>query len=118
MTNRQSALLGFALALASLAPAALAQQGTEGTVAGTGMVSIKRQADVLRMEVILTAEGKDAAEAVAKLGDLQAAAKAKLLALGAAEGSVDVGTARAQMSNDRQQQMQRMVRMRMSQGKK
>src|SRR5437870_2164807 len=94
--------LSWLIALAALAPVAFAQQPAEGTVAGTGTVAIKRPADVLRMEVTLIAEGKDAAEAVAKLKELQTAAKTKLLALGAAEGSVDVGTARAQVSDNRQ----------------
>lgn len=99
-----------------LAPGAFAQP-SEGSVAGTGTIALKRVPESLRMELTLTADGKDAREAVAKLKQLQSAAKAKLIAAGTSESSFQPGDPRTAGNSDpnQQQQIQRMVRMRMQQ---
>src|SRR5437773_6750772 len=63
-------------------------EGSEGTVTGIGSSTIARQPNLLRMQIALNAEGKDIKEALAKLHAIEAAARKKLLDLGASEPSV------------------------------
>jgi uncharacterized protein YggE len=104
----------FALGMAVLAPLSARGQATpgpDGTVTANGTASIERNPELLRMQVALSAEGKDAREALTKLKDQEQAAREKLKKLGAAEASIDFGDPQA-MAGDRRQQMEQMIRQR------
>ncbi len=63
-------------------------QATEGTVSATGMVTLKQDPDLLRMQVELSVDGKELKDALARLKELQAAIKPQLITLGAADASI------------------------------
>ena len=63
-------------------------EASEGTITGTGSATIARQPNLLRMQIELNAEGRDIKEALTKLRAGEAAARRKLLDLGANEPSV------------------------------
>lgn len=92
----------------------------EGIVTGNGVAVIKRQPEVMRMQVELSAKGKTAEEALAKLKARREAAEKKLLELGAEKKSIVRGEPRIVAANtDRQRQMEMMVAERMrASGKK
>jgi uncharacterized protein YggE len=84
-------------------------------VTGLGSVEIKRQPEVLRVQVEVLAKGKDVADALAKLKERRAAAEKKLADLGAAKEAVAFGEpALTAEKTDRQRQMEMMVRDRLS----
>lgn len=88
-----------------------------GTITGAGVVVIERQPDLIRMELQLSAEGKDAKEAMSKVKELEAAARKKLADLGASDGSIKVDEVQiGGANNPRQQQMAQMMRQRMGRG--
>ncbi len=90
---------------------------SEGTVTGQGSVEIKRQADVLRVQVDLLARGKDPKEALAKLKERREAAKTQLAALGADKQAISIGEpAISADTSDSRRQMQMMVMQRMRAG--
>ena len=82
-----------------------------GNVAGTGSVTIEHAPDVLRMQVDISAEGKDIKEAISKLKEAENQARQKLTKLGAAESAITFGDPQAQ-NGSRRQQMERMIQMR------
>ena len=87
----------------------------KGTVTGTGFVDLKRQPDVLRVQVEVLAKGKDLKEALAKLKERRGVVEKQLAQLGAAAGAV--AFAEPQLSSDktdRQRQMEMMVRERLN----
>lgn len=63
----------------------------EGAATGNGRVVITRQPQALRMQVTLSADGKDIADAVAKMKEQETALGKKLAELGASEKSVEFG---------------------------
>jgi uncharacterized protein YggE len=110
----------FAAVLCLCLPAALsaAQSAAQGSITGNGTASIKQRPDILRLQVDLSAEGKDLKEALTRLKELQASIKPQLVTLGAAEASISFGDARIQQQRDDQRrQMEQMMRARMG-GKK
>jgi hypothetical protein len=104
--------LSFVLACALSFPAVLRADGQpEGAVTGNGRVDIKRQPELLRMQLTVTADGKDIVEAVAKLKEAQTAAGKKLAELGAVEKSVELGPIQVGgnvVGDPRQQYIERM----------
>ena len=72
-------------------PAVSVAQNSDGAVTGSARVAIKRQPQLMRMQLTLSADGKDIVEAVAKLKEAHAACGKKLAELGAAEKSVEFG---------------------------
>ena len=113
---RVSHVLGAALAISLVHPLVCrAQMSPEGTISGNGVVTLKPQPGILRLQVDLTAEGKDMKDALAKLKEAQNAIKPQVLSLGASEASVSFQTPRVgNATNDRRQQMERMMRSRMA----
>src|SRR3982750_675491 len=85
---------------------------TDRTITGVGVATIERPANLLRMQVDLTAEGTDAKDAVTKLRAAEAAARKKLAGLGAAEKAIPPSPVRdvAGAKNPRQAQMELIVR--------
>jgi len=96
--------------------AAAAGAGQEGLVSGNGRVTLKRQPELLRVTFSISADGKDVAEAISKLKELQTVTTKKLTELGAAEKAVEVGPIQigsGSAANDPQRQyMERMARSR------
>lgn len=101
-------LLASLLSCSFLAAPALGQEA--GQVSGSGSVEIKRPAEFLRMQVELTAKGKDLKEALTKFKERREAVAAQLAALGVAKSDVHFGeTAVTSAMTDRQRQMEMMV---------
>jgi len=87
------------------------EAGMSGVV-GTGSVTLEREPNVMRLQLMVEAEGKDVKEALAKLKEKEAADREQLQKLGAARESVKFSDAQPEEINS-QQQMQRMIQMRM-----
>src|ERR1700736_3021940 len=66
-------------------------QPSDSTVAATGTAVLRRQPDLLRVQVDLLAKGKDLKEALAKLKTRQEAARARLAGLKPIPGSIETG---------------------------
>jgi hypothetical protein len=79
------------LAFAVLFPLRSQAAESDGVVTGTGMVAIKRLPQVLRGQFVVTGQAKDLPGAVSRLKEAQASASRKLVELGAAEKSIEVG---------------------------
>jgi uncharacterized protein YggE len=91
---------------------ASAQFPVPDAVTGNGTAVIKKAPNLMRMQVQISAEGKNLKEALSKLSGRKEAAKKKLAGIGAAEEAItfeDVNTVAA----DPQQAMERMMRQRM-----
>jgi uncharacterized protein YggE len=103
--------LGLLGALALLAGGwAGAQEPAGGTLTGQGSGEIKRQPEVLRVQVEVLAKGKDFPEALGRLKDRREAALKQLALLGASKGSIDVSEpAVTSEKTDQQRQLERMV---------
>jgi uncharacterized protein YggE len=95
-----SAILALILSLAALP--SRAQVLIDG-ITGTGMGSIKRPPDVLRVQVQISAEGKTLKDALAKLADRREACKKKLASLGAKAESIAFEDAKLDTPDPRQQ---------------
>jgi uncharacterized protein YggE len=96
-------LLGT-LALAPLVPAA------DGTISATGTAEVALPAKALRVQVQLTASGKDVKDALAKLQERRTVAKALLESLGAPATAIVFGEPGISLEqNARTQQMERML---------
>src|SRR5260370_22601616 len=65
--------------------------GPDGTVTGIGVVELKKQPNVLRVQIELLAKGKDLKEALARLKDRREAVKVRLAALNAVPESIAFG---------------------------
>jgi hypothetical protein len=93
--------------------------GGAGTVSGTGSGEIQRLPQLMRMRVVVTAKGKDTAEALAALKDRVSAAKTQLLALGADKASIAAEEPQLAVENkDRRRQMEMMMAQRMRGGRR
>jgi uncharacterized protein YggE len=86
---------------------------SEGAVSGTGRAVIKHQPQLVRMQLIISVDGKDIADATGKLKEAKAAAAKKLADLGTNEKSIDFGPTQIGTGGDvRQQYVQKMMAMR------
>jgi len=84
------------------------------SITGNGTASLKKDAQLIRLQIDLLAKGKDPKEALAKLKDRREAATKKLAELGATADSVRLEGVRVVPSKtDQQRQMEMMVRARM-----
>jgi uncharacterized protein YggE len=89
---RTSPLLLLAGVPLLLAPGrALGQNAPKGTVAGQGVVDLRRRPTVLRVQVEVVSRGKDLKEALTRLKERREAARTRLLALGAAQEDIVFG---------------------------
>lgn len=112
-----AAVCGCLIATSTLIAQPARGQGAAGTISGVGVAVVERQPDVMRMDLQLSAEGKDAKEAIAKLKELETAARKKLAELGAAEASIKVNNVQiGGAATSQQQQMAMMMRQRMGRG--
>ncbi len=107
-------LFGFLLAQAAAAQ-------TISVVHGSGTAHLQVHPDILRMKLLITADGKDMRSAVAALKQQKDQLKQKLLAAGAVESSLKLGD--AAMGNDaattpQQRQIQALIRMQQQRGGK
>jgi hypothetical protein len=84
----------LALALTFLLPLPAHADDASAAVTGTGRVAIKRLPQVLRVQLVVSGQAKDAVGAVAKLKEAKVAAAKKLAELGAAEKSIEFGSIR------------------------
>jgi uncharacterized protein YggE len=88
-----------------------------GSITGTGTAVVKRQPTILRMNLMLTAKGKTAEEAVAVLKARRQTATAELVKLGADKKSIQVSNLSVSAAeNQRRRQVQMMIRQRMQAG--
>jgi len=86
----------------------------KGTVAGGGMVALKRRPDVLRMSVDVFAQGKTMKEALANLKDRREAVGGQLATLGAAKDSIVFGEPQVNAAVlESRRQMEAMIRNRL-----
>src|SRR4051794_26635058 len=84
-------------------------------ITGVGVATLERSPNVLRMQVELTAQGTDMADAVKKLRTTESAARKKLAELGATESSVSASPiSDANATNSRQAQMEILMRQQMA----
>jgi hypothetical protein len=112
--------LGVLGTLLSFFPQALdAQEPAGRTVTGHGMGEIKRQAELLRVQVEVVAKGKTLKEALTKLRERRQAAQKNLEQLGASAASIEFGEPQIVIErNDRQQQRMMMMMAMRNGGKK
>jgi uncharacterized protein YggE len=78
---------GFAMSAAG----AQAPRGPAGNVTGRGVVELKRQPDILRVQVEILAKGKDLTEALARLKERREAARSSLATLGVSKDAFVFG---------------------------
>ncbi len=84
----------FLIPLAALAamvignPPAARAANAPASVSATGHATLKKRPDILRASIMIQSHGKDMAEAVSKLQPLRDQTKAKLVASGAVEASI------------------------------
>lgn len=93
-------------------PAARAQTGAlgAGTVAGRGTAEIQKPPQFLRVQIAVSAKGKDLKEALTQLKQRRELIKARLGELGAVAGTVVMGDAAlGGEKNDQQRQMEMML---------
>src|SRR5687767_5653828 len=98
-----SVLAAVAMAAATLvagpSPARGATSDADGgTVVSSGVVTLERRSDLMRMTLALTASGSDPKDALVKLDAKKKAVREKLAALGAAEAGVKFGDAQLAQS--------------------
>jgi hypothetical protein len=113
--RRLSALVGFALALST--SAAHAQPGDSAFVQGSGMATLERMPEVLRVHVQLSGKGKSLTEALAALKDRREAVKSVLPTLGAAVDSIKFADPQVTRGEE-QQKMNEMLAQRMGRTKR
>jgi uncharacterized protein YggE len=106
-------MVGSLLGFAAFAPA-WAQSPYEPQVNSEGLVTLKRQPEVLRLQIELLAKGQDLKEALSKLKARREAARAKLLEFGANEKSIEFSESRLSSGkSDQRRQMEMMIRRRL-----
>jgi hypothetical protein len=105
------------LTLASLAVADVhAQTTSSGAVSGQGFVEIKKQPDIVRVEIDTLAKGKTIGDALAKLRERRQHVQKQLESLGAIGDSIEFGkTVIVNEKSDRNDGMQRMIMRQMQQ---
>ena len=112
----QQCCLTLILLAALAAPASRAAPPADDRVIhSTGVASVKRPADSMRVTIELTAEGKTMKDALEALKTRRAAAQQKLVALGPVDKSVEFSDPHVGTQDPRQRQMERMLRSRMQQ---
>jgi hypothetical protein len=101
-------------ALAQVSGGAGPAGAAEGAITATGTATLERRPDLVRMQVDLSADGKDAKEALANLRAQEKSAREKLAKIGAAEASIKLEDPHlaAPGPNDQRMQMERMIRAR------
>lgn len=94
--------------------------GPDGTVTGVGSAAVERRPELVRMQVDISADGKDAKEALANLKAAEKGVREKLAKLGADEKAVKVEDAHVSnpTTNDRRARMEAMIRARSGGGGK
>jgi uncharacterized protein YggE len=108
------ALLPLFAVCAASAAVALGQSPTGPCISGSGTATLKKDAQLMRLQIDLLAKGKDLKEALAKLKDRREAAAKKLTELGAAADSIRFEEVRVVPNKtDEQRRMEMMVRSRM-----
>jgi uncharacterized protein YggE len=107
----------MAAAILGFAGSALAEGNAPGVVSGTGVVTISRPADQMRLQITILGRGTALEEALKSLKDRTARARKELDRLGAAKDSIVVDKSRIvdAQQNDRQRQLQVMMMQRMGQ---
>lgn len=109
--NFRSLIILAAIAAAVLCrPASSRAADPPASVSATGHATLKKRPDILRASIMLQSHGKDMAEAVSKLQPLRDQTKAKLVAAGAVEASIQFadpveGAGAALTPQQRQMQM-------------
>jgi uncharacterized protein YggE len=116
MMRNHISLVALAILLCVICPAQSQAQFSQGEtgaagVVGSGSTTLDRLPNLMRLQLVITADGKDVKEALGKLKEKQAVVKEKLQKLGAVDSSVSFTDAQAQDANQ-QQQMERMIQMR------
>jgi uncharacterized protein YggE len=105
--------------MAGAQPEGPAPSAGAGTVAGSGMVVLKRKPDRLRMRVDVIVQGETIEEALANLKDRREAIRGQLATLGAAKESVAFGEPQFNTAVlQARQQMAMMIMARMGKGAK
>jgi uncharacterized protein YggE len=108
-------LVGIGVFLVS--SVAQAQFAPGDGVGGSGTATIKKDAQILRLQISLLGKGKDAKAAVEKIKARRAAAEAALQKLAASPGAVEFGSMTVVPDKtDQQRRMEVMVRQRMQGG--
>src|SRR4051812_39754697 len=116
MTRRFSQVLAPMLLAALVLPVAANAADIANTVTGTGMATIEKPADTLRLQVVLQVEAPTLKDALAKLKTRREQVKAGLVKAGAVEKSIELGdpsVSDPNSSNDRSAMIQRAMRERM-----
>jgi uncharacterized protein YggE len=86
----------------------------DGTISGNGIVVLKREPQVLRLQIDLLAKGKNLKEVLEKLKARREAARKQLTALVAAPASIEFADVKIMPGKtDQQRQMEMMIRQRM-----
>jgi len=101
-----------AIVWGSFATGAAAQYGyaPRGNVGGTGVVTLKRQPDRMRMHIMVMSRGSDLKQALSGLSERTAAAEAQLAALGAAKDSIKFGDPQiSTQADDQRRQIEQMI---------
>lgn len=93
-------------------------QTPDSGITGSGTETLLRQPEILRMQIQLSAKGKNAEEALAKLKSLRENVKQKVEKLGPVAESVSIGAPKIAGADSSQGQMQRMVRQQLQGGGK
>jgi uncharacterized protein YggE len=112
MSNAWFRVLVLTVLPAGLIPAVLrADERAVRTVNSVGFAELKRQPDILRVQVEIQSRGKDLKEALAKLRERRAAAQRQLDAIGATPGSVQFTDPRITPEGKASQQARMMLMM-------
>lgn len=92
----------------------LAQLPLDGTISGNGVVVLKREPQILRLQIDLIAKGKSLTDAIETLKARREAARKQLTDLGAAPASIEFADMQVVPGKtDQQRQMEMMIRQRM-----
>jgi uncharacterized protein YggE len=110
--------IGILFAAGSHVAMAQAPESPLGYIGGAGVAVIKRQPELMRMRLELTATGKDLKDALSKLKARREAALKVCSDLGTAADSLVVGSPRIAPDSPQRQQMMMMMRQRARNGGK
>lgn len=118
MTSIRALSLAAGIVAAFISTAAFGQtaETTHGLVTGSGVATVKRPPELMRMRLELTASGKDISDALVKLKARREAALKICSELGATPASAVVGTPHIAAENPQQQQIMAMLRQRARNG--
>jgi uncharacterized protein YggE len=117
MLHKACLLVAFVSAASGSAFAQYGLGAGDNALTGTGTVVIERSPELMRMQVQLLATAPNMKEALAALKTRQESATAQVVALGAVKESIKVEPAAlVETANDRNRQIQMMMRQRMQAG--